>query len=264
MPVEEVQVKGIRKVILRLVLSCGIHLILDRPMADPARQRVPAGTKAESRPRRTSEPDWSDPVVSTEARAVLLYNSLVNYRKLMNLGAAVLVVSLLGNVIAIWRGKEIFWQHVTEDLRVIATQPLNEPVLSDSRISEFVSSAVVDSFSFDFRRYKEQIFGATEIYFTEEGAQSFKVAIDQSGILPKMLDANGLVITTTRAAPIVVDRAVTAGLFAWKVQVPIMVTRYEKSQQIPMNYRLELVIVRDNALAKHQAVGIAQWFMRPE
>lgn len=141
---------------------------------------------------------------------------------------------------------------VTPDGRIMPLIPLSEG-LSSAAISNFVSNAVVSSFSFDFRNYNAQL-GSTKSLYTDAGYNGFITAIKP---LVEEAKENSFVSTCTiLGAPVLVKSGVHAGIMKYKYQVPVMIEMVAAGKSaMPRKWVVEVVV--DRVPQSQYPLGIA-------
>jgi intracellular multiplication protein IcmL len=185
-----------------------------------------------------------------------------NYRRVMGL-LVVLSVALLILVatliyIVLHRPEPKYYA-TTQAGRVLQLVPLNQPILNSAAIIDWASQVAASSYTYSFINYRQKI-QKLEPYFTKNGWQSFLKGLQDSSTLTAM-EANKLIVSAVvSGTPVVVNQAVLSGRYAWKVQVPVLVTFQSASEKYQNKYMITIVIVRDSTLQNARGIAIEQFY----
>lgn len=175
-------------------------------------------------------------------------------------GALVASIALCG-YLAISRPEPRYFA-TTADGRLFEMAPLNQPNLAHEALFAWASQAAVKPYVFDFKNYRTQIQEASK-NFTPGGWKDFLEAIQGSNLL-QLVQSKQLVVSATPASsPVLVNEGVVAGRYAWKVQLPIVVTYSGGSEKTTQNQNLmvTMVIVRVPTIDSPQGIGINQFIV---
>lgn len=147
--------------------------------------------------------------------------------------------------------------------RITPLYPLNEPNQSDSAILQWANYAAIASFSYNFVNYREELVAASG-FFTSEGWDSFLSALDKSNMLKGVVAKKLIVSAVATRAPVILKKGTIAGgPYAWRVQMPILVT-YQSSAVITQeNYVVTMLITRVSTLNSPRGIGISQFIVGP-
>jgi intracellular multiplication protein IcmL len=147
--------------------------------------------------------------------------------------------------------------------RITPLYPLNEPNQSDSAILQWANYAAIASFSYNFVNYREELQAASG-FFTPAGWDSFLAALDRSNMLKGVVAKKLIVSAVATRAPVIIKKGViSGGPFAWRVQMPVLVT-YQSSAVITQeNYVVTMLITRVSTLNSPRGIGISQFIVGP-
>jgi intracellular multiplication protein IcmL len=176
--------------------------------------------------------------------------------------AAALVLSLcLNGYLAISRPEPRYFA-TTADGRLFEMAPLDQPNLSHDALFDWASRAAVKPYVFDFKNYREQIQAASK-NFTSTGWKDYLDAMQQSNLLQLVTSKQLVVSATPASSPILVNEGTVAGKYAWKVQVPIVVTYSGGSDRTSQNQNLmvTMVIIRVPTIDSPTGIGINQYIV---
>lgn len=169
-----------------------------------------------------------------------------NYRK------AVLALLLLIGINCLLAGSIFYqWTHppqpqyfaTTADGRMITWHPLTDPVVPDSYVLQWSANSIRKAFSLDFIHYRQQLQDASNS-FTPSGWQYFLQALQKSDNLQTLINLKMVSNATITGAPQIVQKEIVDGRFAWKIQLPILVTYTNGKRSIPTPLIVTLIVVR--------------------
>ena len=199
---------------------------------------------------------------------VTLRNSFYrdNYRKVMSalLGCVLIIMLLAATVIyfATHRPQPVYFA-TSEGWHLQPLTPLNEPVLDDAQVLQWATNAVGHIYGFNFVNYREQLQAASQ-YFTTQGYQTFIAALTASNNLETVKSQKLVLSAVVTKAPVVIAEGMLQGVYAWRVQLPVMITLQSASQQLTQSVVVTLLIVRADTLNKPQGIAIAQYIEQSE
>jgi intracellular multiplication protein IcmL len=163
----------------------------------------------------------------------------------------------------------LLWQMFTRPLPVFnAVQPDNQtmtlipfdaPNVLPDTIIRFASKAAVTAYTFDFVNYADQIVLARS-YFTDAGWQDFLTSINKviATVKQNQLFVYGVVI----GAPVISNQGELPDIgYAWRVQIPFLVTYVSSNPVVKRNYYVIMTIVRVPTSVNPQGIGIDQFVM---
>ena len=181
-----------------------------------------------------------------------------------------LIASMLANVIL---GLMLFWiithppkpQYFATSIngRITPLYPLDEPNQTDSAVSQWANYAAIASFSYNFVNYREELQAASG-FFTSEGWDSFLAALDRSNMLKGVVAKKLIVSAVATGAPVILKKGrILGGPYAWRVQMPILVTYQSSAMFTQENYLVTLLITRVSTLNSPRGIGISQFIVGP-
>lgn len=184
-----------------------------------------------------------------------------NYRRVVTalLGCVIIIMALaaIAGYLAIHRPQPVYFA-TSEGWRLQQLRPLSEPVLDDAQVLQWGVNAVGHIYGFNFVNYREQLQQASQ-YFTPDGYKQFMTALDSSNNLETVKSQKLVLSAVVTKAPVVIAEGQLNGVYAWRIQMPVMITLQSASQQLTQNVMVNLLIVRASTLEKPEGVAIAQF-----
>lgn len=132
----------------------------------------------------------------------------------------------------------------TSDGKIIDFHPLNDPAVSDDFVAQWSANAVRRAFSLDFMHFRGQLQRASAD-FTPSGWQYFVTALKQSNNLKTLTDLKMVSDAEITSAPQILEKDLVGGVYAWKVEMSILVTFTNDKQKIPMPMKVTLIVLRE-------------------
>lgn len=126
---------------------------------------------------------------------------------------------------------------------VIQIHPLSDPTVTDSYVTQWTADAVRQAFSADYVHWRKQLQDASS-NFTPSGWRYFLNALQASNNLDTLTNLKMVSSAELTAAPQITARTVINGRYAWKIQMPILITYTDGKQNINMTWNVTLIVVR--------------------
>jgi intracellular multiplication protein IcmL len=140
--------------------------------------------------------------------------------------------------------------------------PMNQPNLTNSALTKWVTHAVTTSYNFNFGNYDVALNDA-KVFFTEAGYQHFMNALKAARTLDTVKEKNLVVFAVAPQPAVVIKEGPTAdGIYAWQVQLPLLLTYQSASDQIKQNVILTILVARRPTIESPEGIGIASISLR--
>lgn len=111
------------------------------------------------------------------------------------------------------------------DGALVQEKPLDQPGLETNELLNWITEAMMESYTFNFVDYNTVI-DAAKVYYTKEGYESYKTVLDTTKIT-EAVTTNKLVLTgiATDAPQLLLEKPF-AGRYMWKIKIPMRL-RYQ-------------------------------------
>lgn len=172
---------------------------------------------------------------------------------------AVIIIVILSGIIAYQashRPTPTYFA-TTMDGKLIPMIPLDQPNLNDQSVLQWVATAVVSLYTYDFLNFRAT-FQNNQQYFTPDGWRAFLAGLTTSRNLQTVQDKKLTVQAVPAGAPIITKEGLLDGRYAWQVQIPILVTYVSLSQESYEHLLLTVLVQRLSTLDSKYGIGIAQ------
>ena len=222
-----------------------------RVNAQKARQKAVNKSVAKATP-------YIDEVVATKLlRDTSLREKQFFNNKLIIILIGCLVVSVTANFMLFTRSPDVKYFATDVEGKIKTLTALDEPVQGANEVLSWATRAITQSYTLSFVNYREQLQAARE-HFTKDGFEGFESALTDSGILDAILENQFVTSAVPRGAPVIVAEGIIAGFYAYKVEVPVVVTYQSSSNRTAQDLLVTAVIVRRSELEHPMGLGIAQ------
>lgn len=146
----------------------------------------------------------------------------------------------------------------TRSGRIIPLVPLSQPEYSNRTVIKWATARAVDAFSYDFVNWRERLTGIAKD-FTTGGYNSFVASLKTSGNLSLVIKERRVVSAAPSGAGVLVAKGLLSGSYAWKVEVPIVVSYQVARNTVSQNVLVTLLIVRRSLVTHPSGMAIAQF-----
>ena len=149
---------------------------------------------------------------------------------------------------------------ITDDGKIISLYALSDPMLSNDKVLQWSTVAARKAFALDFLHWREQLQDASN-YFTPDGWKYFLTALQQTNNLKTLADLKMVSDATITGAPELLENSVLDGHYAWKIQLPLMVTYQNAERTIPQPTLVTMIVIRMPVEENPDGVAINNFIM---
>lgn len=184
-----------------------------------------------------------------------------NYRRVMKLllmMSVVMIILVITMAYLFTHRPEPKYFATTQSGRVLQLVPLSNPMLSSESLLSWASQVAMGSYTYNFANYRQKI-QMQEVNFTSDAWQQFLLQLNNSGNIQAIDQRKINVSAVIAGAPVIVYEGMLSGRYAWKVQVPLLVTFVSASDRFQRNYMVTMVIVRVSTVQNQSGVAVAQF-----
>lgn len=146
--------------------------------------------------------------------------------------------------------------------RITPLFALNEPNQSDSAVLQWSNQAAIAAFTYNFVNYRSEL-QASSGFFTADGWTQFLKALEESNNLDAVKAKKLIVSAVATRAPIILQKGILNGRYAWRVQMPLLVTYQSASEFSQQSNVVTLLITRVSTLNSPRGIGISQFVVGP-
>lgn len=180
-----------------------------------------------------------------------------------------MIVGMIG-IIAILLVSIVYLATRPVEQRYFATDPqgrvreitaLNKPMPSTEQVLNWTTLAVTNAYTMSFANYQQQLDDMRH-NFTKEGWLGFEEALKRSGFLDNLLGNQFVTSAVAQGAPVVAAQGLVGDVYAWRIQVPIVVTYQSANIRDPKSFMVEVTVVRRPESENPIGLGIAQFMSK--
>lgn len=147
--------------------------------------------------------------------------------------------------------------------RITPLFPLDEPNQSDSAVLQWATQAAIASFTYNFVNYQAELQAASE-FFTPQGWDQFMAALRESNNLDAVRAKKLIVSAVAKRAPIIIKKGMLGDRYAWRVQLPLLITYQSASEFSQTEDVVTMTIRRVSTLNSPRGIGISQFIVEPK
>ncbi|MBS0289059.1 MAG: type IVB secretion system apparatus protein IcmL/DotI [Proteobacteria bacterium] len=145
----------------------------------------------------------------------------------------------------------------SNDGKLSLLTPLNHPNLTTSSLLNWVVEAATTAYNFNFSNY-DRALKDIKIYFTDAGYQHFINSLTAAKTIDTVKSKQLIVSAIATGTPVIVQEGPTAdGIYAWRVQLPMLITYQSTSDTRKQNIVLNMLVARRSTLESPKGIGIA-------
>lgn len=131
----------------------------------------------------------------------------------------------------------------SDDGRIIPLYPLSVPMIAPTELLQWATRTAVSAYTYNFVDYRDAL-QRVQNRFTSDGWKHFENALKSSRNLEAVIGKKLIVSSVATAAPVILEQGVINGRYAWKVQLPLLVTYQGSGEQTQQPVVVTMVISR--------------------
>lgn len=185
------------------------------------------------------------------------------YLVLSSLALAVIVIFILIGVLVVLvkNPPQPLYFAVDNISRLIPDVPLNQANMSIQAVMKWTVQAVEQAYSYDFVNFRRQLQSAQK-YFTRYGWTQYMSALQASNNLTALKERKMIFIAKAVGQPTIVAEGLLGGAYAWKFQMPVLVTYlsppYDEDSKFSNPLTITVLVQRQAILQSDNGLGIVQ------
>ena len=187
------------------------------------------------------------------------------YRRLLGVTGGLTIALILSIGLNLWfvvNPPEPDYFATTQAGRIIKMIPVSRPYQTYQSVTNWTVKIVTEALALDFVHFRETL-SRVEKDFTTDGFISFLDALNDAQLLESIKERQ-LVLSTslTRSATVEVS-GVIRGTYTWDLQVPLILTAENSSDNFSMEVILQVRVVRVPTTRHEYGLGITSFIMSP-
>jgi intracellular multiplication protein IcmL len=180
----------------------------------------------------------------------------LGYRMQIVMGLA-LIISIIANVVLALRPNDVKYFATNGEGAILSITALDVPLHSTSVVLNWATQSITKAYTFSFSNYRAQLQDSRDV-FTGKGWEGFQLALEESGNLRTVIDNKLVTTAVPRGAPIIIAEGQLGGNYAWKIQLPMLVTYQSASTRTTQDLLVSAIISRRSELEHPMGLGVAQ------
>lgn len=144
------------------------------------------------------------------------------------------------------------------DSQALAITSMDMPNTSDEAVVQWASLATISCYTFDFVNYQSQ-FDKLSIFFTDSGWQGFTIGMKNSNMLDAVIGKKLIVNSVITKSPVVLKKGYLNGEYAWRIQIPLLITYQAASDLSTENILVNVLVSRVSTVDSYKGLGIVQF-----
>lgn len=188
-----------------------------------------------------------------------------SYRRLLMAMLIMLIVNvfLIGVVFyQIANRPEPKYFATSADGRIMPLYALDQPMISPGELLQWTHRAAISAFTFNFVNYRDAL-QQLQNQFTADGWKYFQDALTTSRILETVLAKKLVVSAVATGTPIILDQGIINGRYAWKVQIPLLVTYQSPNEQTQQPITVLIIVSRVPTVDMPKGIAIVSFIASP-
>ncbi len=151
-----------------------------------------------------------------------------------------------------------FYFATTHDGRELQLIPLGQPNMQKAALLSWAAQAASEVMTFGFNDFETRLQKSSR-HFTPKGWEDFRKAMLKSRIIEGVEDAQQIVTSVPKSAPIMTGEGLYNGKHRWVVDLTLLVTYQSGEAKNTSTMHVTLFIERVPTLESPNGVGIEQW-----
>ena len=160
---------------------------------------------------------------------------------------------ILGGALLAMIGDRIWLGHHPPPTKFVLTdahgnqlevKPMDEPVMSDADLVDWVAKAAVSCYNFDYVHYRETFSSYVRPYFTNNGWDGVLSNMKASKNIEEVVKDSMVVEGVVRRPPALVDSTIIGGVATWTFEVPILVSFRNTNAMREQRITAKLIVTR--------------------
>lgn len=140
---------------------------------------------------------------------------------------------------------------------------LGQPNQKDAVVAQWVQTALVDTFSFNYTNYFDRLNKTTMEWFTKEGGEGLLQALDSVGVIQAIKERKMIVSLTLEHTPILVAQGPNDnGVYSWTFQANAILTYRTQTQELTNKVKFMVKVDRRSIMDNAEGLGITKVIMQ--
>jgi intracellular multiplication protein IcmL len=147
----------------------------------------------------------------------------------------------------------------TADGKIIPIYALSEPVVNTADLLQWATQAATAVFTYNFVNWRDELQRASE-NFTPEGWKNFQDALERSRNLELIISKKLVSSAVATGAPVVLEQGILGDRYAWKIQVPVLITYESANYRTRQSVLVTMLVTRVSTLNNPKGIAISAFY----
>jgi intracellular multiplication protein IcmL len=176
--------------------------------------------------------------------------------------SALLAISLIGNVSQGLREPQVRYLAHDPEGRIREIMMLERPLPSNAEVTAWAARVVAQAYTMSFGTFQQDL-QSNRINFTSGGWRAFEKALTDSNFQTNVIQNFYVTHAVATAAPSIVAEGLEPNInrYAWRIQVPVVVTFASANSKTSQNVIIEVTIIRRPESENPAGLGIATFIV---
>lgn len=146
--------------------------------------------------------------------------------------------------------------------RIMPIAPLDVANQSDEALIQWATQAALATYNYNYLTWRQDLQAASQ-FFTDTGWNNFQQGLRNSRTMDAVASHKWIVTSAASKAPIISQRGILNGRYAWQVQAAVDVQLVGKDDFIDQSFLVTMLIIRVSSLNAPRGIGIEQFVAEP-
>ena len=177
---------------------------------------------------------------------------------------ACLIISLICSVSLIQKESERVYFAADKNGSLVKLVQLSQPNQNDSVVANWLSNAIVDTFSFNFTNANYRLNESTMKWFTPAGKDKFLSELNSSGYKSVVVDEGLIISAVLSHTPVLVKsgRRAPSNVYSWLFQTEAIITFRTKTREYSKKVLFTVTVDRVSIMSNVDGLGISSIVMQ--
>ena len=168
--------------------------------------------------------------------------------------AVILLILTICGLVFVWLNYFPKYKYIvtTNNAAVCEAGTLNAPLATPASLTAFAADAAVNSYTYDYVNYRQDLNRIANAYYTPNGRKAFFDTLDNSQNLKKVIEGRYILKSYIFQAPQLQEEGVKGGRPFWIVMVPMRIEFFTGSLNMPTNsqsFMARVILIQEPATA---------------
>lgn len=145
----------------------------------------------------------------------------------------------------------------------VEVHPLDEPVMSDADLLNWVARAAVAPYNFDYVHYRDTLSREARPFFTTEGWNNVVTSMKERKNIEEVVRSSMVAEAAIDRPPTLVNGGVKDGILQWAFEVPIAAAFRNTTERRDQRLLVKMTVIRTAPLFHPAGVAVDSYIAKP-